>query len=405
MKQKMVDKIALLGLLLPLLGSCINTDKQSVEKDHWRFVSIPDFLNVDTDFPQDGWEESLSFVLEEVQNENPDFLTVAGDLVMGRWHGEPKKPGLEGIKHFAAHYYPAWIARMDSHGMKYYTGIGDHEVGDDPWRYEEALEYVAAYKKEFREHMGMPLNGPEHMKGTAFYWKHKNTLFVSVDVFEEGESHKGKIRTRVTGKQLEWFESVLNENRDVDHIIVMGHTPVLGPVRLWSTSAIMLEEGRESQFWQTMAKHNVALYLCGEVHAITCTERDGVQQIAHGGLFGYNPRVNYLVVDVYPAKLELTLKELDVTPKGDDYLWQPGRNRPLERISIHPDVQKEGFITVGTLTIDTSVYPYKYENAKGYFLKKYETSSEVGKPVFKVRSNPPEASDIPPLKRITIEDY
>lgn len=403
MKHKTISKITQWGLIL-LFTSFTNTYGQSVKKDHWRFVSIPDFLNVDTDFPQVGWEDALSFVLDEVKNENPDFLIVAGDLVMGRWHGEPEKPGVEGIKHFAARYYPAWKARMEAHGLKYYTGIGDHEVGDDPWHYEEALENVAAYKKEFREHMGMPLNGPEHMKGTAFYWKHKNVLFVSVDVFEEGESHKGKIRAGVTGKQLEWFERVLNENTDVDHLIVMGHTPVLGPVRLWSTSALMLEEGRESKFWQTMAKHDVALYLCGEVHAITCTERDGVQQIAHGGLFGYNPRINYLVVDVFPDKLELTLKELDVTPEGDDYLWQAGTNRPLERISIHPDIQKEGFITVGTLTIDTSVSPYKFKSAKGYFLKKYETSSEVGKPVFKIRSNPPVESDVPPLKRITIDD-
>jgi len=404
MKLKSFGEIGMLGLIL-LFVVYTNTNGQTTPKDHWRFVSMPDFLNVDTDFPQEGWEDALSYALEAVNDENPDFLTVAGDLIMGHWHGESDKPGLEGIKHFADRYYPAWKARMEAHGLKYYTGIGDHEIGDDPWHYEQALEYVAAYKNEFREHMGMPLNGPEHMKGTAFYWKHKNSLFVSVDVFEQGESHKGQIRAGVTGKQLEWFENLLIENKDVDHVIVMGHAPVLGPVRLWSTSALMLEEGRDSKFWETMAKHNVELYLCGEVHAITCTQRDDVQQIAHGGLFGYNPRVNYLVVDVYPDKLELTLKELDVIPEGDDYLWQPGNNRPLEMISIPSGVQKEGFITVGTLTIDTSVSPRKFKNAKGYFLKKYETSTEVGKPVFKLpKSYPPVESDIPPLKRITIED-
>ena len=35
-----------------------------------------------------------------------------------------------------------------------------------------------------------------------------------------------------------------------------------------------------------MKDTKVDLYLCGEVHAITCTQRDGVQQIAHGGLIG-----------------------------------------------------------------------------------------------------------------------
>ena len=42
------------------------------------------------------------------------------------------------------------------------------------------------FKAAFRNYMKMPLNGPDHMKGTAFYVLHKNTLFVSVDVFEKG---------------------------------------------------------------------------------------------------------------------------------------------------------------------------------------------------------------------------
>ena len=93
----------------------------------------------------------------------------------------------------------------------------------------------------------------------------------------------------------------------------MGHTPCLGPVRKWSSSGMLLEEGRKSPFWKAMAKHKVALYLCGEVHAVTCTERDGVQQIAHGGLLGYNTRSNYLVVDVYPDRLDLTIgSSLDI---------------------------------------------------------------------------------------------
>ena len=380
---------------------------QTNTENKWRFVSMPDFLNVDTDFPQKGWEETLSFVLESVKDENPDFLVVPGDLVMGHWHGEKDRPGEKGIHYFADRYYTAWKARMNAHGLKYYTAIGDHELGDNPWAYDGALKNVEAYKEEFKNHMKMPLNGPDHMKGTAFYWRHKNVLFISVDVFEEGESSQGRIKSGVTGKQLEWLERVMKENSDVDHIIVMGHDPVLGPVRKWSSSGMMVEEGRESQFWQTMAKYNVVLYLCGEVHAITCTERDGIQQVAHGGLFGYNPRVNYMVIDVFPDKLELTIKELDIIPEGD-FLWQAGTNRPLEKISIDPEVKEKGYIPVGTLTIETSGSQHEFKNGKGYFLKKYETSTERGRPVFKKHKGyllkKPEKSDYPPLKRITLED-
>jgi hypothetical protein len=117
---------------------------------------------------------------------------------------------------------------------------------------------VAAYKKAFREHMGMPLNGPEHLRGTAFFWKHKNVLFISVDVFEE----------------------------------------------------------------------------------------------------------------------------IDIIPSGP-HLWQPGNNRPLEKVEIRPETKKRGFVPVGRLTIDTRSEPRKFKNPPGYFLKKFEMSVEWAKPGFK----------------------
>jgi hypothetical protein len=229
--------------------------------------------------------------------------------------------------------------------------------------------------------MEMPRNGPDHMLGTAFYWVHRNVLFLSVDVFEVGESQQGLIRTGVTGQQLAWLERVIVGHSDVDHVIVMGHAPCLGPVRKWSSSGLMIIGGRESEFWQTLKKHHVSLYLCGEVHAITCTERDNVQQIAHGGLIGYNTRTNYVVVDVYPERLELTIKEIDLLPSGPK-LWQPGSNRPLEKVEISPEVRERGFVPVGKLTIDTGTGIREFKNAQGYFLKKFETSTDVGRPVF-----------------------
>jgi hypothetical protein len=149
----------------------------------------------------------------------------------------------------------------------------------------------------------------------------------------------------------------------------MGHTPVLGPVRKQSSSGLMLEGDRRSPFWQRMAKHKVDLYLCGEVHAITCTEKDDVQQIAHGGLFGYNPKVNYLVVKVSPRKMELELKELDIVCKGEK-LWQPGRNRPKESVTISQKIRKRGYVSVGKMTIDKTDGKNKTQSKSGYFNEK-----------------------------------
>lgn len=354
---------------------------QNNKETEWVFVSMPDFLNVDCDYPQKGWEESLSYVLESVENENPDFLLVVGDLVMGHWDGGLIWNDHDSISKYANRYYTAWKNRMDHHGLKYYTAVGDHEIGDNPWETPKKLNAVAEYKEQFANHMRMPQNGPEHMKGTAFWWKHKNVLFISVDVFEEGKSDQGLIRTGVTGKQMEWLKNVLEDNSSVKHKIVMGHAPVLGPVRKWSSSGLMISGGRDSEFWKTMEKFHVDAYLCGEVHAVTCTERDGIIQIAHGGLIGYNTRINYMVVKVSKDKIDFEIKEIEMLPSGR-HLWQKGTNRPLEKVTITDENKRKGFYTVGTATLDKSTGKDLFNNRKGYFEIKHETSDERAFPVF-----------------------
>jgi hypothetical protein len=344
------------------IANAQNESDKDETKEEWTFVSMPDFLNVDTTYPQPGWEETLDYVLTAVKSENPDFLLVAGDLLMGRWREA------ELIEQYAPVYYPAWIERMKAHGLKYYTAIGDHELGDNPWPPERA-KLVPRFKEMFRNYMKMPLNGPEHMKGTAFYFIHNNVLFAAVDVFEKGKGEQGDIVARVSGKQLEWLENTLKRNSSVDHIVIMGHTPVLGPVRKENSSGLMLEEGRQSPLWQCMTTWNVDLYLCGEVHAITCIERDRVQQIAHGGLFGYNSKVNYLVVKVTEDKMILTLKELDIECAGEK-LWQVGKNRPKERVTLADEVRTRGYMTVGSMVLDKSSGKKQSREKSGYFDEK-----------------------------------
>ena len=363
MNRLFTNYSTLLGAVLFFLLPCLNIKAaapgKSAAPETWTFVSMPDFINVDTTYPQAGWEGTLDYVLKAVKAENPDFVLVAGDLLMGHWANEEK------ISKCAALYYPAWINRMNDHGLNFYAAIGDHEIGDNPWPPEKA-KLVPAYKQAFRDYLKMPLNGPKNMKGTAFYFMHKNTLFVSVDVFEPGKGSQGEITPKVTGEQLKWLDETLTKNSSVDHVVVMGHTPVLGPVRKQSSSGMLLDGGQQSPFWQCLAKHKVDLYLCGEVHAITCTEKDGVQQIAHGGLLGYNPKVNYLVVRMSPQKVELELKELDIVCTGEK-LWQEGLNRPRKSVTISEEIQKRGYVSVGKMTIDKTSGQKKYQDKTGYF--------------------------------------
>ena len=178
---------------------------QQPDTEAWTFCSIPDFLNFDIEYPQEGWEDALGFILNSMKKENPAFVMVAGDLVMGHWG-----PTKEDVNKWADVYYPQWTKRWVDHNLKVYAALGDHEIGDNPWHGNNA-RLVPHYKEAFRRHLKMPLNGPDHMKGTAFYWLHNNALFVSVDVFEAGKSKQGEIAAGVTGAQLKWFEGVLKK--------------------------------------------------------------------------------------------------------------------------------------------------------------------------------------------------
>lgn len=351
----------------------VNSAEQK-KTDVWTFVSIPDFLNVDTLYPEPKWEEALSYTLKLIRSENPDFVLVAGDEVMGHWDYPEKRldtgetvEGEEGVRYWASVYYPAWRERFKAHGLPVYTAIGDHEIGDNPWGPgSRRLRCVPEYKRMFATYMQMPRNGPEHMKGTAFYVKHRNVLVISVDVFEHGKSKQGQIAAQVTGKQLEWLDTTLKENADVAHVLVMGHTPIVGPVRKRSSSGLMLEKGTDSAFWQMMKTHKVDLYLCGEVHAITCHFKDGIQQIAHGGLYGYNSQVNYLLCTVHPDRMELELKQIDIVNSGPRK-WQVDRNRPHESVTMTAEVRKAGYQTFGKAVLRTSGDTNAQTDVSGYF--------------------------------------
>ncbi len=309
----------------------------------WRFASIPDFVSADLAYPQPGWEDTLDYVLKAIKAEDAEFVLVAGDLVGGCW------PDKDAIEKFAEVYYGAWITRMQDHGLKFYATVGDHEIGGSPWP-EEKAKLASTYRRQFQKHLGMPLNGPLRMRGTAFWFIHENTLFAALDVFEKGAGPLGGIVPQVTGEQLEWLEAVLTDNPGVTHIVAMGHTPILGPVASESSTYLSLDGGRDSPLWQTLKKHRADLYLCGEVHTISCAQADGILQVTHGGLFGAAPKVSYLVATVYPDRIDLELKEIAILNEGDS-LWQIGGVRPCKTVRIAEEAKQKGFLVVGTATL------------------------------------------------------
>ena len=355
----------------------------------WRFVSIPNFVGADLAYPQPGWEDTLDHILKAIKAEAPAFVLVPGDLVMGHW------PDKDSIEKFAEVYYGAWAQRMKDHGLTFYAVPGDHEIGGAPWP-EEKAKLVGNFQRQFQKHLGMPLTGPVRMRGTAYWFLYEDTLFAALNVFEKGEGPLGGIVPQVKGEQLEWLESVIADNPGVKRIVAMGHVPVLGPQEAGS---LLISGGKDSPLWQTLKKHGADLYLCGQTAAVAGLHSDGVCQIAHGGGAGVagilpairgrdaldtqgqgvpnakqgvgEPQdglatVNYLVATVYPDRIDLELKEIEVANEGGR-LWQMGGARPPKRVRIAEEARQEGFVTVGAATLSTSESGPTLTNATGCF--------------------------------------
>ena len=99
---------------------------------------------------------------------------------------------------------------------------------------------------------------------------------------------------------------------------------------------------------------------------MTASNAGGVEQICHGGLMGSDATsLSYLVGDVYPDRIELELKWIDVTADPASELWQTGSNRPLAEISLD---ETAGFTSAGTMVIDKSSGESLIRERTGFFL-------------------------------------
>jgi hypothetical protein len=152
----------------------------------------------------------------------------------------------------------------------------------------------------------------------------------------------------VSDAQLRWLRDVLAETT-AQTVIVQGHTPVLGPVRRFSSSALMHVNGGQSAFRRTLKAHDVDLYLCGEMHSVTAID-DGVVQVTHGGLAALGNE-NYLLGNVYAdGRIELTAKRFASTGRDvSSRLWQTGAHRPPVGVTY-----QRGTTITGTIVLDAA---------------------------------------------------
>jgi hypothetical protein len=378
---------------------------------------------------ENGYRGASQVLLEALANENADFFTVSGDLLYTRWPkgsqlAEPWAP--QHILEQADVYYDAWIENVQTHAgfdlADIYTIVGDHEIGDNDWgankrplipTYREA--YIDKVGNETTVAAGAYVAAPAGFEGRTYAVQRGNLLLVGLDQFETFTAATGgsytnvgsemaSVRIDVTGAQLAWLDATLAQasaDATIDHIVVMGHAPIAGRdfVDVQATSSGLKNlTGEDGPLWQTLAAHGVDLYLPGEVHAVSMQMADDVLQVVTGtNIFqptdragvsniGFNlnsPVVseqNYMLVEVYDDRIDLTIKQIET------HIWgsQGGSNDPVNdepyknreaRVAL--ETAAEGFWESGTLTIDLSSGAPVYQDPRGLFLRKWSFNGAV----------------------------
>ncbi|MCW2735934.1 MAG: hypothetical protein JWN97_578 [Nocardioides sp.] len=343
----------------------------------YRFISSPDFLNQDVaDLTAGGrrqhidpstgqvanstnpeYDAALDHVITEMASHATDDVLVAGDLVEGRWGRDDSRTGVFGPvrtqaqrlrawRRAADAYYPAYLQRFADHGLTTYPAIGDHEIGDDPWRKgrdtwtDFKRRHVPQFKSIFADHVLAGADGeprfPDGPRGqarrTAYAVRLSPTvLLVTLDVFER---RGGDVHMSVDPAQLRWLRQVLRQARadEVPWVMVQGHVPMTGDVRTRNSSHLVYEDGVRSDLWRAMVKGGVDVYLSGEVHDQTVHQRDGILEVSHGSLL-YRGEASYVVGQATAEQLVLENHQFRGTINFEDRLWTTSRQGAPGHIS------------------------------------------------------------------------
>ena len=334
---------------------------------------------------------------------DPELALIAGDLIGGRWpqnrdslnslFGNNNTTLAQELDAASASYY-TWIRTLfaESGINTVVAAIGDHDIGDNSWRNTTKANQVNNMKTDFGNHMVDPLFenltamdevlnstwedvrlGPtegNYDEGSYVYQKN-NVLFVNVDIFRYDGGVRlgsfGAVAPEVTDDHLNWVHKVLlraETDNTVDHVIVQGHTPILGPVNTNRSSGLLLNDGVDSGLWLTIASFGterggkVRAYFAGEVHATTTLldPTSGVVQISHGALVQAiegnfdNSDPTFLGVEVSDDghSIDITEYTIDLDRRNDtSIVWEV--DRP---VSTAHDTYVSGPREIGTLFID-----------------------------------------------------
>ena len=257
--RRMLSALALsaVALALPMVTTPVGRATQGAPPTGFVFVSMPDTFNNDLGDVRDSrhwrrgdpnsvnqeYRQVIRTVFADVAAENPLAVLMAGDAVQGHWGRDDADTGIFGpvrtdrqrtkaMRRAAHQYYGEYVHRFDARGLPLYAAIGDHELGDNPWRAGDSdwrawkLHHLRTLRSEWAEKFTR--SGRRfalHPRGTSYdetayakYLVPGELLLITMDVFKKV---KRNVVVQAGKGQLDWMKGVLaasqGHRRRLDH--------------------------------------------------------------------------------------------------------------------------------------------------------------------------------------------
>lgn len=347
----------------------------------YEFLSAPDLFNGDVadlrgtptwrpGMPNswnEHWAATIQNIFGQLAAQDADDYLVAGDLVEGQWQLDRGNHRVFGTGEAAVTragnaYYSRWKSYWREAGVdtdRVRVAVGDHEIGDNLPRagtrqYAAFDRFKGVFARQFTAPGGRPRyrmhpSTGQHADTAYAVWLAPSVLLLSVDVFTRRRSG---VRATVDDAQLAWVRRVLARTDPDDTVLVQGHTPVLGPVRTFASSHLRLDGGERSAFWQLLRRHDVDLYLAGEVHADTAVQRAPGEpvQVTHGGLAKYGT-IRFLTGEVADdgtvtlVSHQIRKRSVQPTDPQGRRLWSTNKRMPW-KVVLDPFSTETGGLTL-----------------------------------------------------------
>jgi len=224
----------------------------------WKFAVVSDTQgnNRERDNKSCINDAVVRAIAEDIVQEKPDFVLVAGDLVNGWFRN--------GRTDYAAQYanWKKVMRPVYDAGIRVYPIRGNHDSGPErivlpplPAHLEPPAGDLdrlrGAFLKSFSEPY-TPLNGPPGEEGFTYSFTHKNAFIVGLDQNTCGQHKIDQV----------WLDRQLAGNKN-PHVFIYGHEPAFEANH--KDNLAFYPKDRDA-FWDAIGRAGGRIYFCGHDH-------------------------------------------------------------------------------------------------------------------------------------------